>query len=371
MKYYVIAGEKSGDLHAANLLREIRKLDAQAQFRGFGGDDMQAQGMEIIKHYRDLAFMGFLEVVKNLRTIFRNIEFCQQDILAFKPDAIILVDYPGFNLKIAEFAKKQGFKVFYYISPKIWAWNTKRALKIKRFVDRMFVIFPFEVNFYKQFDYDVEFVGNPLLDAIANFKADPDFLAKNQLSDKPIIALLPGSRRQELEKILPDMVSVVSEFPDYEFIIAGVSDFEETYYQQIFAKAGFTGKIKIVFDQTYDLLSHATAALVTSGTATLETSLFEVPQVVCYKTSGITYAIAKNLIKVPYISLVNLVGEKKIVTELIQQHLNTKEITLELRKILPSAPERQIQLNDYKILKERLSVTGASETTARLIVNDI
>ena len=363
MKYYVIAGEKSGDLHAANLLRELRQLDPQAVFRGFGGDDMQAQGMEIVKHYNELAFMGFLEVAKNLRTIFKNIAFCKSDMLAFKPDVVILVDYPGFNLRIAEFAKQQGIRVFYYISPKVWAWNTKRAWKIKRDVERMFVIFPFEVGFYEQFGYKVDFVGNPLLDALSQFSPEPDFLTKNNLSEKPLIALLPGSRKQEIQQILPEMTSIADRFPEYDFVIAGISNLSDSFYTPVLQLPN----VKIVFDHTYDLLSHATAALVTSGTATLETALFEVPQVVCYKTSGISYALAKAFIKVRFISLVNLVAEKEVVTELIQQDLSIVPLVIALSEILPEAPKRAVQLHEYRLLKSRLGQTGASLTTAKLM----
>ncbi|MBC8112342.1 MAG: lipid-A-disaccharide synthase [Verrucomicrobia bacterium] len=368
MKYYVIAGEKSGDLHAANLLAALKNHDSAAQFRGFGGDDMQAQGMTIVKHYRELAFMGFLEVIKNLRTIFKNIAFCKQDILDFKPDVVILVDYPGFNLRIAAFTKKENIPVFYYISPKVWAWNTKRAWKIKANVDRMFVIFPFEVPFYEQFGYKVDFVGNPLFDAIAKFTPQTDFLANNQLSvSQKIIAILPGSRRQELEKNLPEMLSVYENFSDYQFVIAGIDQFSIDFYRQFFPKNTANLKIKIIFNQTYDLLVHAEAALVTSGTATLETALLGIPQVVCYKMSGFTYAIAKNLVKVPYISLVNLVAQKEVVKELIQNDLNSNNLTTELRKIIVGGEKRAIQLQQYQLLKDSLGTAGASETTAKLM----
>jgi lipid-A-disaccharide synthase len=366
MKYYVIAGEKSGDLHGAGLILELKKLDDEAVFMGFGGDAMAQQGLQLTKHYREMAFMGFAEVLKNLRTIFKNLAFCQQDLLAFQPDVLILIDYPGFNLRMAAFAKKHGIRVFYYISPKIWAWNTKRAWKIKANVERMFVIFPFEVGFYKQFDYQVDYVGNPLLDAIAGFQPDPNFLYENQLSsEKKIIALLPGSRRQELEQILPVMLSVVPQFPDEQFVIAGVDDFGADFYEKFIAGL----PVKVVFNRTYNLLSVAEAALVTSGTATLETASLGVPQVVCYKTSGFSYSIAKWLIKVPYISLVNLVGEKEIVKELIQNGLTTENLQAELLKIMPSGEKRERQLADYQALKQKLGTAGASQVVAEKMWN--
>ncbi len=365
MKYYIIAGEKSGDLHAANLIKKIKNKDSFALFRGFGGDDMRNQGVEIIKHYKEMAFMGFLEVVKNLTSIFKNINLCKTDIAAFKPDVIILVDYPGFNMRIAEYAHKNNFKVFYYISPKIWAWNTKRAFKIKKFVDKMFVIFPFEAEFYKKFNYKVDYVGNPLLDSIAQFKSSGNFYSQNNISsDKPIIAVLPGSRKQELQYILPQLKEVFNRFPDYQFIIGGVSTLNPSYYNILLEGLD----IKIVYDQTYDLLSQAVAGLIKSGTSTLEAALFTLPQVVCYKASNFSYQIAKRLIKVKYISLVNLVADKKVVTELIQDDLNPTLITTELEKILPGKNERYIMEEEYKNLKLLLGNAGASEKAAILMV---
>jgi len=365
MKYYVIAGEKSGDLHAANLIKKIKIKDPNGVFRGFGGDDMHKQGVEIIKHYKEMAFMGFLEVVKNLNSIFKYINLCKTDIATFKPDVIILVDYPGFNMRIAEYAYKNNFKVFYYISPKIWAWNTQRAYKIKKFVDRMFVIFPFETNFYKKFNFKVDYVGNPLLDAIAQFKPSQNFFENNNINaDKPIIAVLPGSRKQELQHILPQLKEVFKKFPDYQFIIGGVSTLNPTYYKELLDDTD----IKIVYDQTYDLLSHAVAGLIKSGTSTLEAALFNVPQVVCYKASNFSYQIAKRLIKVKYISLVNLVADKKVVTELIQDDLNPTLIATELEKILPGRNERHLMEEEYKNLKLLLGNAGASEKAATLML---
>jgi lipid-A-disaccharide synthase len=363
MKYFIIAGERSGDLHGSNLVKAIKKSDNQAIIKAWGGDYMQEAGAEITKHYRDLAFMGFLEVLKNLPTILGFIGECKKTIEGFQPDAIILIDYAGFNIRIAKWAKKKGFKVFYYISPKVWAWNQSRAWSLKKNLDRLFVIFPFEVEFFKKYDFDVEFVGNPLFDAIDNFEPSTDFLQRNNLSDKKIIALLPGSRKQEVEKMLKLMVDIQMKFSDYQFVIAGVSNLPVEFYQPFLNE-----NIKLVTDQTYDLLSQSTAALVTSGTATLETALFEIPQVVCYKTSGLSYKIAKLVIKVPYISLVNLVAQKEVVKELIQDELTMENLTIELNKILNDTNLRNKQMNDYKQVKESLGDIGASEKTGRRIV---
>ncbi len=368
MKYFIIAGERSGDLHGSNLVKAIKKADNQSGgvpsvIKAWGGDYMQEAGAEITKHYRDLAFMGFLEVLKNLPTILGFIGECKKTIEEFQPDAIILIDYAGFNMRIAKWAKKQGYKVFYYISPKVWAWNQNRAWSLKKNLDRLFVIFPFEVEFFKKYNFEVEFVGNPLFDAIATFKPAADFLKKNNLSDKKIIALLPGSRKQEVEKMLHLMVATQSKFADYQFVIAGVGNLPLEFYEQFLNE-----NIKLVTDQTYDLLSHSTAALVTSGTATLETALFGVPQVVCYKTSGISYKIAKLVIKVPYISLVNLVAQKEVVKELIQDELTIENLSDELNKILNITDFRNKQMDDYKQVKESLGDVGASEKTGRRIV---
>lgn len=362
-RYFIIAGERSGDLHGSNLIKAIKKADNHAIIEAWGGDYMQEAGAEITKHYRDLAFMGFLEVLKNLPTILGFIGECKKTIEEFQPDAIILIDYAGFNMRIAKWAKEKGYKVFYYISPKVWAWNQSRAWSLKKNLDRLFVIFPFEVEFFKKYNFEVEFVGNPLFDAIATFKPAADFLKKNNLSDKKIIALLPGSRKQEVEKMLNLMVATQSKFTDYQFIIAGVGNLPLEFYEQFLNK-----NIKLVTDQTYDLLSHSTAALVTSGTATLETALFGVPQVVCYKTSGFSYKIAKWVIKVPYISLVNLVAQKEVVKELIQDELTIENLSNELNKILNVADSRNKQINEYKRVKESLGDVGASEKTGRRIV---
>lgn len=363
MKYYIVAGERSGDLHASNLMKEIKERDNNAEFRYYGGDEMQKVGGELVRHYRDMAFMGFLEVAKNILTIRRYIKECKNDILAYQPDVVILVDYAGFNLRIADFTKKNGIKTFYYISPKVWAWNQSRAKKIKRNVDRMFVIMHFEQAFYKKYDFDVDYVGNPLFDAISQFEPNPNFIAENNLSnDKPIIAILPGSRKQEVSNILHTMLSIVGKYSvDYQFVIAGVDNLPKELYQEAINK-----DMKIVVGQTYDLLSNATSAVVTSGTATLETALFEVPQVVCYKTTPISYAIAKAVIKVRFISLVNLIADKEIVKELIQNDFTSDALDSELQKTL--GENRAEILADYKAMKELIKTEGTSKKAAKLMV---
>ncbi|WP_285010797.1 lipid-A-disaccharide synthase [Pedobacter faecalis] len=363
MRYYLVAGEASGDLHGANLMRALRQEDAEAEFRYYGGDKMRAQGGMMDKHYAEMAFMGFTEVVLNLRTILRNLKQCKKQILSYQPDVLILIDFPGFNLKIAEFAKAKGIKVCYYISPKVWAWNQKRALKIKRTVDRLFCILPFEVDFYKTWGMEVDYIGNPLLDEISLFEPDVTFKNKFDLGDRPLIALLPGSRRQEIERLLPDMLSVSANFPGYQFAVAATADFDLQYYQRFTA-----GKdVKLVFSSTYDLLNSSVAAIVASGTATLETALFKVPQVVVYKGGTLSIAIARMLIKIHFISLVNLIMDKKVVTELIQQECNPVMITAELKKIVQGA-SREKMLQEYKQLSEKMGVPGASKRAAELIL---
>lgn len=362
MKYYLVAGEASGDLHGANLMKALKAEDGDAIFRYFGGDKMQAEGGKLVKHYAEMAFMGFTEVILNLRTIFKNLKACKEDILAWKPDVLVLIDFPGFNLKIAEFAKANGIKVCYYISPKVWAWNQKRVLKIKRVVDHMFCILPFEVDFYKEWGMEVDYVGNPLLDEIAQFTPDPQFRESHALGNQKIIALLPGSRKQEIERLLPVMLSVTENYPEYSFAIAAAPTFTESYYQQFIG----TKKVKLLFNNTYNLLHHAHAAIVASGTATLETALFQVPQVVVYKGGAISIAIARMLVKIKFISLVNLIVDKKIVTELIQEDCNPKKVNDELRFILEGTGRDQM-LNNYKILLNLMGKPGASEKTAQLI----
>lgn len=358
MNYYIIAGEASGDLHASNLMKEIKLLDVNASFRCWGGDLMKAQGAEIVKHYRDLAFMGFTEVLLNIRTIFKNIDFCKKDLLRHKPDVLILVDYPGFNLRIAEFAKHNNIKVFYYISPQIWAWKQSRVHKIKKCVDQMFVILPFEKEFYKKFDYNVHFVGHPLLDAIAQ-ESSREVLKR----DKPIIAILPGSRKQEISVMLPVMLKMQNYFPDFHFIIAAAPSQSKEFYETIIQN----NSVEIVFGKTYTLLQNAKAAIVTSGTATLETALYDVPEVVCYKGGKVSYHIAKKLIKVKYISLVNLIMDKEIVKELIQDEFNEQNLKMELTKLL-NTTTRKVMLDNYVLLKSKLGGVGASKKCAELMV---
>ena len=369
MKYYIIAGEASGDLHASNLMKALRLQDTEADFRYWGGELMQAQGGTLVKHYRDLAFMGFLEVVLNLKTILHNISFCKKDIAAYQPDVIIFVDYPGFNMRIAKWAKAQGIKTHYYISPQIWAWKENRIHAIKRDVDAMYVILPFEKDFYeKKHNFPVHFVGHPLIDAIAGRKpVDPkQFLKKHQLDERPVIALLPGSRKQEIKKMLSVMLSVVDDFPQYQFIIAGAPNQEESFYRQFIKKEN----VHLLLNKTYDLLSISHAALVTSGTATLETALFKVPEVVCYKGSRISYEIAKRVIKLNYISLVNLILDKEAVTELIQTGFNTRRLREELQKILDNTHREKLFI-DYYELEKKLGGKGASEKTAALIYSSL
>ncbi len=366
MKYYIIAGEASGDLHGSNLMKEIFALDANAEIRFWGGDLMQKVGGTLVMHYKKLAFMGFAEVISNLKTILNNLTFCKKDIELFNPDTIIFIDYPGFNLRIAKWAKEKKFSTQYYISPQIWAWKENRINAIKRDVEEMYVILPFEKDFYEgKHNYNVNFVGHPLIDAIEQFKtnANKDFVGQNGLGKKPIIALLPGSRKQEISKLLEVMLSVSDDFPDYDFVIAGAPSQEEDFYRQ-FIK---TKNVHLVLNQTYDLLSHSTAALVTSGTATLETALFKVPEVVCYKGGWISYQIAKRILTLKYISLVNLIMDKMVVTELIQDECNSKNIKMELSKLLEEST-RNAMLDNYKTLAEKLGGGGASRKTAQLIV---
>ena len=369
MKYYIIAGEASGDLHGSNLMKELYKKDPRADIRFWGGDLMQDVGGTLVKHYRELAFMGFAEVVQNLRTILNNIKLCKKDIAAFSPDAIIFIDYPGFNMRIAQWAKKQGYSTHYYISPQIWAWKESRIKAIKRDVDHMYIILPFEQDFYqKKHNFNVEFVGHPLIDAIHNRNAtEPDVFRKEfNLDGRPVIALLPGSRKQEITKMLEGMLSVVKDFPDYQFVVAGAPSQEYSFYEQ-FLKGR---DVKFVPNRTYDLLSIAYAALVTSGTATLETALFKVPEVVCYKGGWISYQIARRIITLKYISLVNLIMGEEIVKEVIQENFNTKNIRQELQKIL--TPEhRATLLKQYDLLEKKLGGDGASEKTAALIVKHL
>lgn len=368
MRYYIIAGEASGDLHASNLVAEIKKKDKKAEFRGCGGDLMKAQGVDLLKHYRTMAFMGFVEVAVNLRKVLDNIAQCKKDIVEYQPDALILVDYPGFNLRIADFAHEKGFKVLYYISPQVWAWKRRRVKKIKKSVDRMIVIFPFEEAFYKEYGVDVTYVGNPLLDELSK-SGTPNrsiFLRRNSLGEKrEIIALLPGSRTQEVKRILPVMLKVVPHFPDYQFVIGGVSSLDKSLYKKIIGNTD----VFLIENQTYELLQNSSAAVVTSGTVTLETALFTVPEVVCYKATGFSYLLAKWMIKVKFISLVNLVMDKEVVKELIQSDLTEKNIVTELERLLHDGKRQRQILEDYDELRDRLGNAGASEKAAEIVVN--
>jgi lipid-A-disaccharide synthase len=367
MKYYIIAGEASGDLHGSNLMKALYEEDPNADIRFWGGDLMQNVGGTLVKHYRELAFMGFIEVAFNLKTILNNITICKNDISQFKPDVIIYIDYPGFNMRIAKWAKQVGYKNHYYISPQIWAWKENRITAIKHDIDKMYVILPFEKDFYEvKHKFPVEFVGHPLIDAIHNQSGvDANtFRTENQLSEKPIIAILPGSRKQEISKMLSVMLSVVKDFPDYQFVIAGAPSQELSFYQQFISGEN----IKFISNKTYALLRNATAALVTSGTATLETALFKVPEVVCYKGSWASYQIAKRIITLKYISLVNLIMDREVVTELIQDDCSTKRIREELTKIL-EPNYRKTLLENYDLLEEKLGGIGASKKTAHLIVS--
>lgn len=360
MRYYIIAGEASGDLHGGNLVRELHAQDPQADIRCWGGDRMEAAGATLVKHYRDLAFMGFVEVLRHLRTIFRNIAFCKQDILAYKPDVLVLIDYPGFNLRIAAWARKQGIKTVYYISPQAWAWKEKRVEKIRRDVDKMLVILPFEVPFYEKWNYPVTYVGHPLIEVVGKEMAT----APQPLSAKPLVALLPGSRAQEIRLKLPLMLQAVKHFPEYQFAVAQAPAQPDALYEEIIGD----NKVLLVKGKTYELLKQARAALVTSGTATLETALFGVPQVVCYKGNPVSYWLAKKLIKVKYISLVNLIADKPVVKELIQDDLNETNITNELRGLLAQGPQRAYVLQEYALLWDKLGHGRASELAAAEIV---
>jgi len=371
MKYYLIVGEASGDLHASNLMKSLKKSDSDAEFRFFGGDLMKAVGGVCVKHYKEMAYMGFIPVLMHLRTILKNMKLCQQDIISWNPDVLILVDYPGFNLDIAKYIKKQTkIPVYYYISPKIWAWKEYRIKNIKRDVDELFSILPFEVNFFKGHHYPIHYVGNPSVDSVDAFKKDyvesfVDFTSKNKLENKPIIALLAGSRKQEIHDNLPKMIDAVSTMKDYQFVIAGAPSIESEYYAD-YVKEG----VHIVYGQTYELLSHSIAALVTSGTATLETALFKVPQVVCYDMplSWLMSFLRRFFLKVKYISLVNLIADKEVVKELVANDMKVANIKKELASILPGGDGRQTMLDDYQHIIQILGAPGASERAAEKMI---
>ena len=369
MKYYIIAGEASGDLHGSNLIRALKQEDQNADIRCWGGDLMQQAGGTLAKHYKEMAFMGFLEVIKNLNSIFKNIAFCKEDIGSFKPDVVIFIDFSGFNLRIAKWAHEHNFTTNYYISPQVWASRASRVEKIKKYIDQMYVILPFEKDFYAQYNYVVNYVGHPLLDAIAlsdTIELD-EFISNHNLDkDKKIIALLPGSRKQEVEKMLGIMLTTVDKHPKYQFVIAGAPSLDNAFYQKFTS----TKNVHFVANQTYSLLQHSYAALVTSGTATLETALFKVPQVVCYKGNWISYQIAKRIITLDFISLVNLIMDKEVVKELIQDDLNPENLNKELSKILNDT-HRKVVLNQYDALEQKLGGVGASKKAAQLIVKNL
>lgn len=371
MKYYLIVGEASGDLHTSNLMRALRHEDPEAEFRFFGGDLMMAVGGVRVRHYKDLAYMGFIPVLLHLRTIFRNMAFCKQDVAAWKPDVLILVDYPGFNLKIAEYVKRNtSIPVFYYISPKIWAWKEYRIKNIKRDVDELFSILPFEVEFFKKYLYPIHYVGNPCVDAVEAFRSGKkesfeEFITCNRLKDKPIIALLAGSRKQEIKDNLSRMMEAARSFPDYQFVIAGAPGIEPSFYRSYMNEDA-----EIIFGQTYRLLQQARAALVTSGTATLETALFRVPQVVCYYTAAgrLVSFLRRHILKVKYISLVNLIADQEVVKELVADGMTVNNIRIELKKILVESPERNTMLSGYDQIIQKLGGSGASERAAREMI---
>jgi lipid-A-disaccharide synthase len=371
MKYFIIAGEQSGDLHGANLVRGLLAADKNAEILCWGGDLMETAGAKLLMHYRKLAFMGFVAVVKNLGAISKNLSICKQQITGFNPDVVIFIDYPGFNLRIAEFAKNSGFRTFYYISPKLWAWNEGRVTKIRKFVDLMFIIFPFEVGFYKKHGITVGYWGNPLVDEtekmIASFPPKEQIINDLKLEEKPVIALLAGSRRHEIEMILPQMLKIVSHFPEYQFVLAGVKNIPDELYCKIIGN----NPVKLIKEKTYEILYSSEAALVTSGTATLEAALLGTPQVVCYKGDFFSMLIAWMVIKVEYISLVNLIMEHEVIKELVQYDLRETSLTDELKAILPGGAKREKILSDYGLLKEKLGPAGASGRISAMMVEDL
>ncbi len=375
MKYYLIAGEASGDLHASNLMHELKKCDNNAEFRFFGGDLMKAQGGTLVKHYKEMAFMGFVPVLLNARTILNNMKKCKEDIALFSPDVVILIDYPGFNLKIAEFVKTHlGIPVHYYISPKIWAWKQYRIKSFRRYVDKMYCILPFETEFFDKLNYKVDYVGNPSVDSVYSFKnaynkTKEEFDRENELSGKPILAILAGSRRQEIKDNLPMMLRIASRYEEYQLVVAGAPGIEAEYYNEYIGGRNVT----VLFGKTYEILQHSYSALVTSGTATLETALFRVPQVVCYYTplGKISSFVFRHFFHIPYISLVNLVSQRKVVKELFGEDFTENKIRAELELLLFDDNYRCRMLSDYDRMISILGNQGASERTAKLIFNEI
>jgi len=365
MRAYIIAGERSGDLHGGNLVKAVKAQIPASEFRGFGGEYMQAAGVELAVHYGEMAFMGLAELILQANKIKKYIRKCKADILEYKPDVIILIDYGGFNLQIARFGKQNGIRVFYYIPPKYWAWYQNRALWLKPHVDKLFVILPFEKEFFKRFDWESHYVGNPVLDAVKAHVPDPEFLNKNGIQKgRPCIALLPGSRKQELKTIIPLMAKVVKHFPDYQFAVAAVNNLDNSFYQPLLAFPN----VKLIFEDTYNLLTNASAAIVTSGTATLETGLFKVPQVVVYKANRISFWLAKLMVKVEFISLVNLIAGRAVVKELIQSKANETNVSAELQKMMTDKSYRQAMLDGYTQILSILDTGSASENTATLML---
>lgn len=372
MKYYLVAGEASGDLHASNLMKSLKELDKNADFRFFGGDLMKSAGGTLVKHYRELAFMGIMPVIMNSRTILKNLSLCKRDISEYKPDAVILVDYPGFNLKIAKYIKtKLSFPVYYYISPKVWAWKEYRVKSFKKYVDEMLCILPFEVDFFKKHNYDVHYVGNPTVDAIENrnykYESFNDFVKTNELPDKPIIALLAGSRKQEIAGNLPSMLESVGSYTDgYQIIIAGAPGIDLDFYKRYTAS---NPDVVVLFDQTYRILAQSDAALVTSGTATLEAAILDVPQVVCYRMSApkLSSWAFRNILHTPYISLVNLICNQEVVKEYFAESFTVENVRRELGQMLHVQKYRQNMLNNYKEMREILGESGASGRAAKII----
>ena len=369
MNYYLIAGEASGDLHGSNLMRGLAQADPAAQFRFWGGNLMAAQGGHLVKHYKNTAVMGFFEVLLKLRAVLRNIRFCKKDILVHRPDVLILIDYPGFNLRMAKFAKQHGIKVFYYIAPKVWAWKEKRVYRLKKYVDKLFIIFPFETDYFKRWGIDACYAGNPLMDSISERLAQKEtfhtFIERNKLPGKPVIAVLAGSRVMEINYVLPRILFLAKQFPDYQFVVAGAPAIDETHYKKYL----HDGLFSMVYNQTYPLLAQAAAAIVASGTATLEAALIGVPQVVCYGGHEISYQVAKRLVKTKYISLVNLIMDAPVVTELIQHGMNKENLRNELAAILPGGEKRQTLLAQYERLRAKIGERGASLRVAAEIVN--
>lgn len=371
MRYFIVAGEASGDLHGSNLIKSILEEDKDAGIVCWGGDLMEAAGAKLLMHYRNTAFMGFLVILKNLKAVLINISLCKNQVAEYKPDVLILIDYPAFNLRIAKSAKQSGIKVFYYISPKFWAWREKRVMKVKKWVDRMFIIFPFETEFYRKYNINVEYRGNPLVDEIesrlGSLPEKKEIIDMLQLTGKPVIGILPGSRKDEIRSMLPQIIKIVSDFPGYHFVIAGVRNIPEKIYTEITGNA----PVKIVNDKTYELLKVSEAAIVKSGTSTLETALFNIPQVVCYKGDFFSMLIALILIKVKFVSLVNLIAGSEIVKELLGYKLNRKNLAKELSLIIEGGPKRERMLSDYQILMEKLGPAGASGRIAKAIVSEL